>query len=172
MQTRFMRWAAVVADLGSPFYLEERQRDVWNEASAVGFQSMVWLSFAGATASLWIGGRTALPYAVVMAAIATVASWVTIGYARLLGVAAVQPGTRQWLSMRRLALFTVIYLLFLGGLARATWTMGPASIRSGFLAGLPVGFVVAVVLGIRALRAADRPQPDEPDVLSDDVPSS
>src|SRR3954447_16974710 len=31
-ESRFMRWAAVVADFGSPVYREERQRDVWNEA--------------------------------------------------------------------------------------------------------------------------------------------
>src|SRR5690242_18627048 len=35
-ESRFVRWAGVVGDLGSPFLAEERQRDVWNEASAVG----------------------------------------------------------------------------------------------------------------------------------------
>lgn len=33
----FVRAAAVVGDLDSPFSAEERDRDVWNEASAVGF---------------------------------------------------------------------------------------------------------------------------------------
>lgn len=32
----FMPVAAVLGDLDRPFYAEERERDVWNEASAVG----------------------------------------------------------------------------------------------------------------------------------------
>ena len=31
----FVTAAGIVGDLGSPFYREERRRDVWNEASAV-----------------------------------------------------------------------------------------------------------------------------------------
>jgi hypothetical protein len=38
----FVRLAAGVGDLGNPFYREERQRDVWNEASAVGMQLTLW----------------------------------------------------------------------------------------------------------------------------------
>ena len=159
VQTRFMRWAAVVGDLGSPFYLEERQRDVWNEASAVGFQLMIWLSLAGSTLSLWIGGRPALPYALVMAAVSAVGSVVTIRYARLLGVEPVQPGAHRWVSFRRVAVAGALYLLFLGGLVRAVWSLGTDSVRHGFLIGLPLGLVVmvvGVVLGVRARRAADR----------------
>ena len=48
-ESRFLRWARVVADFGSPFYREERQRDVWNEASALGFQAGVWLTLLAAT---------------------------------------------------------------------------------------------------------------------------
>ena len=35
----FIRTAAVIGDLSNPFYGEERQRDVWNEASAVACRS-------------------------------------------------------------------------------------------------------------------------------------
>lgn len=52
----FVRAAAAVGDLGNPFYREERRRDVWNEASAVGFQLMLWLGLAAAAAMIWIAG--------------------------------------------------------------------------------------------------------------------
>ncbi|MBK5221936.1 MAG: hypothetical protein JJE52_03485 [Acidimicrobiia bacterium] len=45
--TLFMRTAARIGDLGSPLYDEERRRDVWNEASAVGFQIMLWSATTG-----------------------------------------------------------------------------------------------------------------------------
>lgn len=63
----FVRAAAAVGDLGNLFYREERRRDVWNEASAVGFQLMLWLGLAAAAAMIWIGGPPALPYVVVSA---------------------------------------------------------------------------------------------------------
>ncbi|NIL76372.1 hypothetical protein [Rhodococcus sp. B10] len=39
--TKTMRF---VGDLDDEFYDDERQRDVWNEASAIGFQLFVWTS--------------------------------------------------------------------------------------------------------------------------------
>ena len=38
----FVRAARFVGDLGNPFYEEERQRDVWNEACAFGLQLLLW----------------------------------------------------------------------------------------------------------------------------------
>lgn len=58
----FMRVASAIGDLGSPFYDEERQRDVWNEASAVGFQAMLWSSLVAANVMIWVGGAAASPY--------------------------------------------------------------------------------------------------------------
>ena len=57
----FLRTAERIGDLGSPFYREERQRDVWNEASAVGFQVLLWLLPLAAVASVWMGGAGAVP---------------------------------------------------------------------------------------------------------------
>ena len=37
----FTRATSTVADFDSPFYAEERQRDVWNEASAIGLLILV-----------------------------------------------------------------------------------------------------------------------------------
>ena len=65
----FMRAAGVVGDLDHPFYEEERQRDVWNEACAVGLQVALWLGLALAAAMVWLGGSTALPYALAVFAV-------------------------------------------------------------------------------------------------------
>jgi hypothetical protein len=54
----FMRFAAAVADFGDPFYAEERQRDVWNEASAFGFQFLVWAGMA--LSAVMLGVRVAV----------------------------------------------------------------------------------------------------------------
>ncbi len=40
-QSWIVRSAELIGDLGNPFYAEERQRDVWNEASAVGLQLLL-----------------------------------------------------------------------------------------------------------------------------------
>ncbi len=44
----FMKAARTIGDLDDEFYHDERQRDVWNEASAVGFQLAQWAALAGA----------------------------------------------------------------------------------------------------------------------------
>ena len=55
------RAAKVVGDLDHPFYEEERQRDVWNEASAVGFQTVLWGAMASACGMVWIGCAPLIP---------------------------------------------------------------------------------------------------------------
>lgn len=40
-----MKAMRFVGDLDDDFYKDERQRDVWNEASAVGLQSVFWAIF-------------------------------------------------------------------------------------------------------------------------------
>ncbi len=82
----FLRAAGAIGDLGNPFYREERQRDVWNEASAVGFQATLMLSLAAATAMVWIGGASGLPHAAALFGVVGVASWLTMLYAWALGV--------------------------------------------------------------------------------------
>jgi len=58
MTTRglFGRAARVVGDLDHPFYAEERRREVWNEAPAVGLQTLLWGALGLACAMAWIGG--------------------------------------------------------------------------------------------------------------------
>ena len=61
----FVRLAHVVGNFGNPFYAEERQRDVWNEASAFGFQLVLWCALVVSTGAVWVVGATAVPYACV-----------------------------------------------------------------------------------------------------------
>jgi hypothetical protein len=162
-ESRFVRWAGVVGDLGSPFLAEERQRDVWNEASAVGLQASIWLTMSVSAGSLWIGGASALPYSLAMVATMAAASVITLRYAEHLGVRTV---SRKWLSKRRLVLSWVTSLVFAGGMVRAVW--GYPSFRNGMVVGLCVGLALSAVLALRALRAADRAERAE--AVADDVP--
>ncbi|CAO5227395.1 hypothetical protein [Frankia sp. AgKG'84/4] len=99
---RFLRVAAFVGELGHPFYAEERQRDVWNEASAVGFQFLSWLVMVAAAAMVWIGGASAVPYALAMSVLLILATLVTLEYSKRLGVEAF--GAQGKASARRMLL--------------------------------------------------------------------
>ena len=127
----FVRAAAAIGDLGSPFYREERQRDVWNEASAVGLQVTLWVAMASATAMVWLGGAEGLPYAFTVLGVVGVASWMTFLYAAALGV------TIDDASLLRLRLvpYLVLLVLFLVGAAR----VAPSG---GFLGGAVWGGVL------------------------------
>jgi hypothetical protein len=135
-ESRFVRWAGVVGDFGSPFFREERQRDVWNEASAVGLQVVVWLGLVAGTAALWIGGRAAFPYGVLLVSVVGVGGHVTVRYAEHRGVKVL---SRDWLSRGRLALVSVIFLAYFGGLLRAGWDTSSRS-ESGCPSGCPSGW--------------------------------
>jgi hypothetical protein len=54
--TLFTKAARIVGDLDDDFYRDERQRDVWNEASAVGFQFFQWTALAEAAVLPWVAG--------------------------------------------------------------------------------------------------------------------
>jgi hypothetical protein len=133
----FMRAAAAIGDLGSPFYREERQRDVWNEASAVGLQLMLWLGLAAATGMVWLGGAPALPYAFTLFGVVGVASWMTLLYAGALGVTVDDAD----LVRLRLVPYLALLVLFLAGAAR----VAPSG---GFVGGLVWGGVVGGVIGL------------------------
>lgn len=53
-----MKAMRFVGDLDDDFYKDERQRDVWNEASAVGFQFAYWITLIAAALLPWVAGRT------------------------------------------------------------------------------------------------------------------
>lgn len=142
-----LRAAGTIGDLGHPFYAEERQRDVWNEASAVGLQLMLLLGLAAAAAMVWLGGAAGLPYTLVMLSVLGAGSGTSLLYARKLGVEVNDPA--GMLRLRLVPYATLLVLLVIG-VAR---TAPP----EGFSIGLVVGTVTALLLLIGSgLRARHR----------------
>lgn len=137
------RFAAAVADLGDPFYDEERQRDVWNEASAFGFQLMLWGNLSLAAALLWIQGGDALGAAYALIVIAGLASVLAITYARQLGVEVGWSNVSR--SRARLIVLGTVVVALVGGFARVVVT--DADTGLGFLAGI---LVVLAAVGLPA----------------------
>lgn len=136
---RFVRAAGLVGDLGNPFYREERQRDVWNEASAVGLQLVLWLGLGAAGAMVWLGGAGALPYAVAVVSVLGVGSAVSLLYAQQLGVRVEDAG--QVLRLR-LVPYTALLTFFLLGAARAAPSGG---FGASFARGMALGGAGAVL---------------------------
>ena len=155
MLFRSLRTAERIGDLGSPFYREERQRDVWNEASAVGFQVLLWLLPLAAVASVWIGGAGAVPYALIMFVAPGLTSWVVLLFARAHGVeldTASGVNVLRW----RLALYLGLLCAFCAGVLHAvpdgSFARGPAW---GALGGAVLGLAAAGRGQPRARRAAE-----------------
>jgi len=148
----FLRAAARVGDLTSPFYREERQRDVWNEASAVGLQLMLWLGLAASTAMVWIGGQESLPYAITLFCLVGAVSWVSLVYARRLGVAVEAPAR---VLTPRLVPYLLLLAAFLAGVVRAAPDDGfPGGFAYGAAGGAALAVAALVVSGARARRRA------------------
>jgi len=138
-QTRpdpFVRVAQFVGDFGNPFYDEERQRDVWNEACAFGLQLLLWLTLAAAAAVVWVVGEPAVPYAEGALGILGMVSLLTIGYAHRLGVR--MTGAARVLRLRLLPYVGLVAALLVG-MARAS------TASRGFVVGAATGALVAVL---------------------------
>lgn len=145
-QDPLVRLAHLVGDFASPFYAEERQRDVWNEASAFGLQLALWCVLATSTVALWCFGRPALPSVLTALAITGVVCLLTIAYASRLGVSVTEP--MRCLRMRMLPLALLMAAL-VAGLVRARGGAG----SFGF--GIAAGALAALGLG-PLLRRRDR----------------
>jgi hypothetical protein len=149
-QDWILRTAAWIGDLGNPFYGEERQRDVWNEASSVGLQVAIWLGLTAATVMVWAGGRTGLPYALGLLGVVLASSLLTIVYAARLGVHVDDPARMSRLRLLPLAVLLVVLVV---GLARAgDWSMG---FQWGFGIGAIGGGVLYLVLALVRRRTVD-----------------
>jgi hypothetical protein len=147
----FVAAAGLVGDLNHPFYAEERQRDVWNEACAVGFQLVLWLALASATAMVWLGGAPALPYVVTVLAVVGVTAGVTLTYAHRLGV---RVDDAEGMLRLRLVPYCALILLLFAGVVRVA---PPDGFAGGFVHGMVAGMVVAVLwLLVSGLRARHR----------------
>lgn len=150
-----VRTAAIVGDLSNPFYAEERQRDVWNEASAVALQAMLWMSLLGATAAAWFVGADAVPYIYALLGMVGVASWVAILYARSLGV---HVENSTWTSWRRMVPLVVVAGLLALGLVRAVAddvAFDDWSTIAGMVTGAGTVVAVTVVASRYARRKTD-----------------
>lgn len=137
-RSRLVRAASLVGDLDSPFYTEERDRDVWNEASAVGFQVFLWGVPLVAAASLWIAGAAALLPVGILLSLWGAASGVVLAYARRFGV---DPNARASLIDGRRALFLAVIGLLGTGVVRAALDLEVSgdSIGASFLRGMGQG---------------------------------
>ena len=145
----FTRAARAIGDLDSPFYDEERQRDVWNEASAVGLQAMIWGTLGLTCAMAWLGGGTAAPWAVALLAVVGVASLLTVGYARRQQVTGLES-----VRMRRprVLAFALLYAAAVAGLVAGS----DLDLDLPTLAGATVG-VGLVLAALTLLRRSGRP---------------
>lgn len=144
-RSRFVRAASVVGDLDSPFYDEERDRDVWNEASAIGFQMLLWGVPLVAAASLWIVGAAALVPIGLLLALWTAAGVVVLSYAQRFGV---DPNNRTSLIGGRHAMFYAVLGLLGTGVVRAGLDLELVGSSPGasFIPGMGQGMTVSAVV--------------------------
>lgn len=147
----FVKAAGMIGDLGNPYYREERQRDVWNEASAVGLQLVLWLGLAAVAAMVWLGGHPALPYAVAVLVVIGAASGVTVIYAHKLGVRLDEAG--RVLRLRLVPYGVLLVLIFVGAMRAAPASGFGAGLARGAVAG---GALVVLWLVWSGLRARHR----------------
>jgi hypothetical protein len=142
--TLFTRFASWVGDFGHPFYDDERQRDVWNEASAFGLQFLLWMIPVACTVMIWLGRKPAIPYVLPTMSIVGLGSGMAVAYAKLLSVDLSRP---HQLNFKRGAYFAIVYIAFIVGYLRAIWR-GLDGHRSGFAVGVGIaaGIAVAAVL--------------------------
>ena len=151
----FVRAARFVGDFGNPFYDEERQRDVWNEASAFGFQLALVTTLLFSTVCIWLVGRPALPYVQLGLGLTGAIGGATILYAQRLGVDVLQP---QRLNRARTIPVGMLLAVLIAGMVRASsstssWSWSSAA---GAATGLAVVAAAFSLTRHRSRQAAQR----------------
>lgn len=151
MFTTTMRF---VGDLDDEFYDDERQRDVWNEASAVGFQMFVWASLIAAAVLPWMAGRAGSWFALGVLVVYLAVAFAVLAYSKSRGL---DMYTQQHnLRRPRTVLATLLYLI---GAAGAVFTLiapdFPVGTAAGGAVGGAVGFAAAAI-GLRRKKRLDR----------------
>lgn len=137
---RALRW---VGDLDHPFYNDERQRYVWYEASAIGFQLMFLANYVAAGLMLWIGGADALPYGLAIFVVSIVVALAVMGYASRRR-AEYAPDLSDVFRTRGV-LGVVISAFAVSGFIRALIDVSDGV--GGFTGGLAEGAIAGVVVG-------------------------
>ncbi len=131
-----------IGDFDDEFYDDERQRDVWNEAAAVGMQMFIWASLIAGAILPWIAGVAGSWTALGIVLIFLVVSNSVLAYARSRGV---DMQTSQKLLRSRIVLAACLYLLaLLGAVANLMFDLA----GSGPL--LTIGMVAGTVVGATA----------------------
>jgi hypothetical protein len=152
----FVRAARFVGDLDDEFYADELQRDAWNEASAVGFQSLLWIGLVSAAILPYVAGVTGAWIAIGMIVALVTVSYVVIGYARARGI---DMYTVQKLRRSRIGVFVLLYLVgAVGAGLRLLLHYGHGSLAP-VLIGASVGLVgglAGVVVGIKGRKRQAR----------------
>lgn len=139
--TLFIRAMHAIGDFESPFYSEERDRDVWNEASAAGFQLMLWAGLIAALALPWIAGSAGTWFAMGILVVVGAVSWCTMLYASALHV---DPMARTRLGARAVLAFTLVIAAIISIAFQLSSTYDNSS---GMIGGLADGFLIGAVLG-------------------------
>lgn len=146
----FIKALRFVGDLDDEFYDDERQRDVWNEASAVGFQLFSWTAAVGAAILPWVAGVTGAWIGLGILLTSTIISVVTMAYARARDVN-LYTASKVW----RLRGFVVAALLLIGYVGVLVRLQPDLWAEASTWAGGVVGAIVgggAVILIIRRMR--------------------
>ena len=146
-QDPLVRMAHFVGDFSNPFFAEERQRDVWNEASSFGFQLVIWTTLAVGTATVWLVGAPAVPYVGAALALLGVVCGLTVAYAAHLGV---DLTGREHMARWRMLPYALLVLALVVGLLRAQEEPLELSTLAGVVTGASVGVLVVVALRRRS----------------------
>ena len=140
MTSRYTRLDAglrQIGDLDDAFYDDEYQRDVWNEASAVGFQAYQLCLLVAAAVLPWAAGRTGAWIALGLLICWAVVGSAVQGYAKRRGVD-VWLLTR-WATPRVIAVTAVYAVGAVGVLYRLMWDSDLGISDAGTLLGAVVG---------------------------------
>jgi positive regulator of sigma E activity len=151
----FVRAARFVGDLDDEFYADELQRDIWNEASAVGLQSLLWIGLIAGAILPYMAGVTGAWVALGIFLAIFASAYVVIGYARARGVDA---HTIQEWRRPRAAVFLVLYLMGAGGtLVRLVATyLGGSTLMWVSMAVAAVVGAAAAAVGVNTKKRKQR----------------
>ncbi|WP_206488945.1 hypothetical protein [Rhodococcus sp. KRD162] len=152
----FVKAARFVGDLDDEFYADELQRDIWNEASAVGFQALLWIGLITGAILPFAAGVTGAWVALGIYLALNVVAFVVLGYARARGI---DMYTAQELRRVRIGLAAVLLVVSGGGAAIRLLAHygggGLGSLSIGAVFGASLGFAAAVV-GVRLHQRKQR----------------
>nr|WP_296776538.1 hypothetical protein [Rhodococcus sp. (in: high G+C Gram-positive bacteria)] len=140
----FISTMRFVGDLDDEFYDDERQRDVWNEASAVGFQLFYWVSLIACCILPWVAGVTGSWITLGILIVFVTISAVVVSYARARGL---DLYTSQSLLTPRVVTATGLYLIAALS-AIATLFVKLADAGSSIFIGMAIGTCVGGGCGV------------------------